>query len=88
MIKTIMLLLPILMLGLVPMVNAHSYYYNWGFKIGKEDGASDAPAHDEDHYCNGTPVAGIQLSGKACDAINAPSSIPISVLDIVQRGRV
>jgi hypothetical protein len=43
--------------------------------------ASSAPAHDEDHYCNpaGGDLAGIQLSGKACqewtqgysDGINA-----------------
>jgi hypothetical protein len=38
MIKTIMILLPILTLGLVPIVNAHSKDYWVGFEAGHDDG--------------------------------------------------
>ena len=37
MIKTIMVILPILMLGLVPIANAHTISYNVGFKAGHDD---------------------------------------------------
>lgn len=33
-----MILLPILMLGLVPMANVHTISYNVGFKAGHDDG--------------------------------------------------
>jgi hypothetical protein len=51
MIKTIAILLPILMLGLVPIANAHTAAYMFGFKFGKDQGLGGA--YDISDTCDG-----------------------------------